>query len=63
MAEGKPVTWIDPATGMKYEVKPTGWTDANGIHGYINMPGPASVQTVRLGAREQATKENREVSK
>lgn len=63
IASGKAKTWVDPATGMKFEIKPTGWTDANGIHGYIHMPGPGSVQTVRLGAREMATKENREVTR
>jgi hypothetical protein len=39
------------------------WADANGIHGYINMPGPGAVQTMRLGARELATKKNREVAR
>lgn len=63
IASGKPETFIDSVTGMKYEIKPTGWTDANGIHGYTNMPGPGTVQTARLAAREMATKENREVTK
>ncbi|MDQ0073475.1 hypothetical protein J2W34_005283 [Variovorax boronicumulans] len=63
IASGKAKPWKDPVTGMTFEIKPTGWTDANGIHGYINMPGAASVQTARLGSREMATKENREVTK
>ncbi|MGF6350772.1 hypothetical protein [Variovorax sp. W2I14] len=63
IASGKAKPWKEPVTGMTFEIKPTGWTDANGIHGYINMPGAASVQTARLGPREMATKENREVTK
>lgn len=63
MSTGKSRTWIDPASGITFEIRPTGWTDANGIYGYVNMPGQGSVQTVRLGAREQATKENREVAR
>ena len=58
----KPGAWIDPATGMRFEIRPTGWKDANGIHGYIHMPGVAAVQTARLGAREQASKDHREVT-
>lgn len=63
IASGKAKPWKDPATGMTFEIRPTGWTDANGIHGYISMPGAASVQAARLGSREMATKENREVTK
>jgi hypothetical protein len=74
MQTGKPrywvwdQNWIDPLTGarththMKFEIRPTGWGDANGVHGYLRVPGGVgTVQTARLGAREQATKENREV--
>lgn len=60
---GRPQVWTDPVSGMMFEIRPTGWPDANGIHGYLEMPGPATVQTARLGAREEATKENREVFK
>jgi len=63
VSSGKAKTWEDPVTGMMFEIRPTGWTDANGIHGYINRPGAASVQAARLSARELATKENREVTK
>ncbi|QFZ82801.1 MULTISPECIES: hypothetical protein [Variovorax] len=63
VASGKAAVWSDPVTRMKFEIRPTGWTDANGIHGYANVPRAASVQTSRLGAREMATKENREVTK
>lgn len=42
--------------GVHWEIRATGWGDVNGIHGYLNMPGPATLQAVRLGAREQASK-------
>ena len=62
MASKKAAKFVDPVSGISYEVKPTGWTDANEIHGYLNMPGPAAVHTSSLGASEMAIKENREVS-
>lgn len=58
IATGKPQTI--KAAGMTFELRPTGWTDANGIWGYIHMPGAGTVQTARLGAREQATKDDRD---
>lgn len=58
---GKVSSIIDPTTGMQFTFHRTGWSDANGIWGYVEMPGPGSIQTTRVGAREQATKENREV--
>ena len=61
MASGRPATWIDPVSGINFEIRPTGWTDANGVWGYINPPSAGTVQTARLGAREQASKEYREV--
>ncbi|WP_108773816.1 hypothetical protein [Xanthomonas fragariae] len=61
IAENKPFAWIDPASGMRFEVKPTGWKDVNGIIGYFHTPGPTSVTAVRLAEREQATKEHRQV--
>ncbi|WP_428960131.1 hypothetical protein ACQR53_05020 [Xanthomonas oryzae] len=61
IADNKPFTWIDPASGMIFEVKPTGWKDVNGIIGYFHTPGPTSVTTARLAEREQATKEHRQV--
>jgi nitrate reductase NapE component len=39
MKSGKALTWIDPASGMHFEIRPTGWTDANGIWGYAHQPG------------------------
>lgn len=60
MADGKPRSIS--VGGFKWEIKPTGWTDVNGIHGYDLATGKAAVQTVRLGAREQATKTTRDTS-
>ncbi|SPK75140.1 conserved protein of unknown function (plasmid) [Cupriavidus taiwanensis] len=61
IASGKARAWTDTLTGITFHIRPTGWKDANGVWGYARMPGPTSVQTARLGAREQATKKNREV--
>jgi hypothetical protein len=59
----KSVTKIfDPATGMEFTFHRTEWTDANGIWGYIRIPSAATIQTARVGSREMATKENREVT-
>jgi len=46
--------------GIQWEIRPTGWDDVNGVHGYLNAPGPGSVQTARLGAREIASKQANE---
>jgi hypothetical protein len=48
--------WMDTVSGISFEISPTGWTDANGVHGYLHMPGAGTVQTLKLGAREQASK-------
>lgn len=61
VTSGKPAAWTDPTSGMAFRIVPTGWTDANGVWGYLKTPGAGTVQTARLGAREQATKDNREV--
>jgi hypothetical protein len=42
--------------GIAWEIKPTGWTEVNGTHGYLHMPGPGTVQTVHLGDSEIASK-------
>ena len=52
---------VDSATGLEFTFHRTGWTDANGIWGYVRGPGTASIQTARVGSREKATKENKEV--
>ncbi|MCK9986078.1 MAG: hypothetical protein AzoDbin1_02550 [Azoarcus sp.] len=45
---------------MEFELRATGWTDANGVWGYLRMPGPAVIQTARLGTRELAAKDERD---
>lgn len=55
-------TIVDSATGLEFTFHATGWTDANGIWGYIRGPGASTIQTAKVGSREQATKENREVT-
>ncbi|OLH67758.1 hypothetical protein DXO200_12140, partial [Xanthomonas oryzae pv. oryzae] len=61
IAEKRLLTWVDPASGMHFEIRPSGWKDVNGIIGYLHTPGPGMVTTARLGEREQATKEHRQV--
>lgn len=53
---------IDMNTGLELTFHKSGWTDANGIWGYANPPSITTVQTARVGSREQATKENRQVT-
>jgi hypothetical protein len=48
--------------GISWQIRPTGWSDVNGVHGYLHMPGPGTVQTVRLGAKEIASKRNQDGS-
>ncbi|MCA7083239.1 hypothetical protein K7G19_06430 [Cupriavidus sp. DB3] len=63
ISSGKPSKpWEDPISGITFEVRPTGWVDTNGVWGYLTPPNAGTVQTARLGAREQATKDNREVT-
>ena len=47
---------IDPIKGMQFIFRRTGWSDANGIWGYLSTPGPATIQTTRVGSRENASK-------
>ncbi len=61
MATGKAET-IRFSTAV-FEIKPTGWKDANGIHGYSLVTGTAAVQTSKLAAREYATKDDRDGSR
>lgn len=61
IATGKAERWVDPVSGIAFQIKPTGWTDTNGIWGYVHPPSQGTVQTMRLGAREQASKDNQEV--
>lgn len=55
---GKPESFV--LNGVSWTVKPTGWKDANGIHGYDLVTLTAGIQTSRLSAREEATKGDRE---
>ncbi|RZT10024.1 hypothetical protein SAMN05216319_1527 [Duganella sp. CF402] len=52
---------IDTATGLEFTFHRTGWKDANGIWGYVRGPSATTTQTARVGTREQASKENKEV--
>jgi hypothetical protein len=52
---------VDPKTGLEFTFHTTGWTDANGIWGYLRAPGVVATQTSRVGAREQANKNNNQV--
>lgn len=52
---------MDPQTGLEFTFYRTGWTDANGIWGYLRAPGATTIQTARVGSREQATKNNEQV--
>lgn len=58
MKDGKPRTWIDPNNGMRFDIQPTGWKDANGIHGYGTGGTPGSVSVVPLASTEVASKTN-----
>jgi hypothetical protein len=52
---------MDSGSGIEYIFYTTGWKDSNGIWGYIHSPGTITVQTARVGVREQATKHNEQV--
>ncbi len=52
---------VDPVSGLEITFHKTNWTDANGVWGYLKGPGTGTVQTARVGAREQANKHNNEV--
>jgi hypothetical protein len=51
-----PRTFTHPVSGMQFHVKPTGWHDANGIHGYGVAGKPGDVSVAKLGNAEQAAK-------
>lgn len=57
VGSGKPESFV--LNGVSWTVKPTGWKDANSIHGYDLVTLTAGVQTSRLAAREEATKGDR----
>jgi hypothetical protein len=55
VASGKPARWVDPESGIAFEIRPTGWKDANGVHGFDETSIPGTVQTKKLQPREQTT--------
>lgn len=61
VSSGQPEAWLDPVSGISFEIRPTGWSDANGVWGYIRPPNTGTVQTTRLTTREQASKDHCEV--
>lgn len=52
---------IDPLTKIEFTFHKSGWTDANGIWGYIRGPDASTIQTARVATREQASKHNEQV--
>ncbi len=48
--------WSDVMGGVRWEIRPTGWQDANGVWGYGEALVRATIRAVRLGARERASK-------
>ena len=61
VATGKPAKLVDPVSGMTFHIQPTGWTDANGIWGYLRSPGNGTVHTAKVAEHEEASKDNHEV--
>jgi len=53
---------IDTNSGLEFTFHKSEWTDANSIWGYLSPSGTTTVQTALVGNREQATKENRQVT-
>ena len=51
------------AGGIRWELRATGWTDVNGIHGYLQAPGTASTQTQRVAARAIVSKKENDKEK
>lgn len=54
-------TFVDHANGLEFTIHKTGWTDSNGIWGYLHFPGTGTVQTARVASREHASKQNNQV--
>lgn len=54
VATGVPIKF--EVDGFAWEIRATGWKDANGIYGYDLVTLKAGVQTVRLAAREEEAK-------
>ena len=60
IATGKPEAF--ERGGVAWRITPTGWKNANGIHGYDLVTLQAGIQTSRLALREEATKGDRDRS-
>jgi hypothetical protein len=58
---GQPIHWVDEASGMVFDIRPTGWKDANGVWGYIRGPSPGQVATARVAYGELAKKTSDQV--
>ncbi|BEV14572.1 hypothetical protein HBDW_13600 [Herbaspirillum sp. DW155] len=58
MKTKKPAHYLDPASGIEFTIRPTGWTDANGVWGYVESAHSLQTTVSRLGARERAPKTN-----
>lgn len=43
--------------GIEFTIRPTGWTDVNGLWGYLRGPGEMSMHVAQLGVTEKASKE------
>jgi hypothetical protein len=48
------------AGGIRWELRATGWSEVNGVHGYRQAPTVGSVQTHRLPPATVASKVNKE---
>jgi len=56
---GRTQKYLCPTTGIEFEIKPTGWRDANGIHGYPAQSNTTfSMSTVPLAKAESAKQFN-----
>ena len=56
-----PYKFTDPVTGIEFEMRPTGWPDANGIHGYASGSHSVNASTVPLSKKDIAPQTNPEV--
>jgi hypothetical protein len=56
IADGLPRVFTCPTTGIKFEIRPTNWPDANGIHGYAQAGNVGStVSTVPVATAANKT--------
>jgi hypothetical protein len=62
-ANNKPVSFTDPITGIEFELRPTGWKDANGIHGYTSSGVTLDNNTATLATSGRITHRTAERSR